>query len=123
MTAPSRPQGAKPASWLIRFYDRLCRFSERRALRDMLAMRSDRLLADIGFSREDFAVEIEAAVAAKQTRRETERRVLRELTACDDRELQDMNISRFDIRRIAREHAQQAMEARLAEVRGRNRAA
>ena len=123
MTAPSRRRAAKAASWLTRLYDRLCRFSERRALRERLAMRSDRLLADIGFSREDFATEIEATVAAMQTRRDTERRVLRELTACDDRELQDMNISRFDIRRIAREHAQQAMEARLAEIRGRDRAA
>lgn len=123
MTASSRLRAAKPASWLTRLYDRLCRFSDRQALRGMLSLRSDRLLADIGFSRKDFATEIEAAIAAMQVRRETERRVLRELAACDDHELQDMNISRFDIRRIAREHAQQAMMARLAEIRGRSRAA
>lgn len=133
MTPTSRPQtrqpeaatpgAAKPASWFLGLYDRLSRLGERRALREMLAKRSDRLLADIGFSRQDLATEIEAAVAAAQTRRETERRVLRELASYDDRELRDMGISRFDIRRIAREHAQQAMDARRAEIRDRARAA
>jgi len=120
-TSPS--QAGKPAFWITRLYDGLCRLSERRALREVLAKRSDRLLADIGFSRADFAAEIEAAVATLQTRRETERRILRELAGYDDRELRDMGISRFDIRRIAREHAQQAVEARCAEIRGRARAA
>jgi|GEM_PF-5484416 len=127
MTAPNQPQSERPSgapeTIFTRVYDSLCRLAERQALREMMARRSDRLLADVGFSREDFATEIEAAIAALQTRRETERRVLRELNSCDDRELRDMGISRFDIRRIAREHAKQAMEARRAEVRGQARAA
>lgn len=123
MNPTSRPQTNKPSSWLIGLYDRLSRLSERRALRETLAKRSDRLLADIGFSREDLATEIEAAVAGLQTRRETERRVLRELASYNDRELRDMGISRIDIRRIAREHAEQAVKARRAEIRGRAQAA
>lgn len=33
------------------------------------------------------------------------RQTLRELNACSDRELSDMGISRFDVRRLAREAA------------------
>jgi uncharacterized protein YjiS (DUF1127 family) len=123
MTPESRPQAAQPASWFTRFYDRLCRLAERRALRAMLARRSERLLADIGFDRTDLATEIEAAVAGLQTRRETERRVLRELGGYSDPELRDLGIGRLDIARIARAHAEQAMAARRAEIRGRAKAA
>jgi uncharacterized protein YjiS (DUF1127 family) len=111
------------ASWITRLYDRLCSLGERRALRETLASRSDRLLADIGFSRADLATEIEVAVAGLQTRRETERRVRRELAGYSDRELHELGISRIDIARFAREHAAQAMEARRAEIRARARAA
>ncbi|WP_319633683.1 DUF1127 domain-containing protein [Pelagibius marinus] len=116
-------QNQTPASWTTRLLDGLRRFGERRALREMLALRSDRLLADIGFNRSDLATDIEAAVASLQIRRQTERRVLRELAGYNDRELRDLGISRFDIRRIAREHAQQAVEARRAEIRDRAKAA
>lgn len=112
-----------PTAFLTRLYDHLVSLTERRALKDMLTKRSDRLLADIGFNRADFATEIEAAVAALRTRRETERRLLNELSGFSDRDLRDLGISRFDIRRIARTHAEQAMEARRAEVRGRAKAA
>ena len=112
-----------PTAFLTRLYDRLISLTERRALREMLARRSDRLLADIGFDRADLATEIEAAVAGLRTRRETERRVTNELAGFSDHELRDLGISRFDIRRVARAQAEQAMEARRAEVRGRARAA
>jgi uncharacterized protein YjiS (DUF1127 family) len=118
-----KPQSGKPAPWFTRLYDSFCRLSERRALREVLAKRSERLLADIGFSRADLAAEIEAAVTTLQTRRETERRVLRELASYNDRELRDMGITRFDIRRIAREHAAQAVAVRRAEIRARDKAA
>ena len=123
MTAPLTPRAGQPEPFIIRLYDALCRFAERQALREMMVRRSDRLLTDIGFSRETFATEIEAAIAGLQARRETERRVLRELRRCDDRELQDMGISRLDIRRVARAQAKQAMESRRAEVSGQSRAA
>jgi uncharacterized protein YjiS (DUF1127 family) len=93
----------------IRFFDRLRRFSESRQLRQMLALRSDRLLADIGLNREQLATEIEATVDALQQRREIERQVRSELESHSDRELQDIGIRRDDIRGIAREHAQQAI--------------
>lgn len=123
MTLMPQNQNQTPASWPTRLYDSLCRLSERRALREVLAKRSERLLADIGFSRADLAAEIEAAVTTLQTRRETERRVLRELASYNDRELRDMGITRFDIRRIAREHAAQAVAVRRAEIRARDKAA
>jgi uncharacterized protein YjiS (DUF1127 family) len=116
-------QNQTPASWMTRLLDGLRRIGERRALREMIALRSDRLLADIGFSRADLAADIEAAVATLQTRRESERRVLRELNSYSDPELLDLGISRLDIRRIAREHADQTVAARRAEIRGRARAA
>lgn len=121
--SPSEGPSSSQASWIVRLYDRLCRLVERRALRETLAKRSDRLLADLGFSRADLATEIEAAVAALQTRRETERRIRRELDGYSDPELRDLGISRLDIARIAREHAAQAMAARRAEIRGRAQAA
>lgn len=112
-----------PTAFFTRLYDGLVSLTERRALQRTLRKRSDRLLADIGFDRADLATEIEAAVAALQTRRETERRVQNELAGFSDRELHDLGISRFDIRRVAREHAEQAMAARRAEVRSRAKAA
>lgn len=123
MTPIAQDQNQLPVSWITRLLDGLRRIGERRALREMMALRSDRLLADIGFSRADLATDIEAAVATLQLRRETERRVLRELTGYSDRELRDMGISRIDIERIAREHAEQAVEARRAENRGQAQAA
>ncbi|MGD1879690.1 MAG: hypothetical protein ACFB13_19575 [Kiloniellaceae bacterium] len=104
--------------------DSLRRFSERRALQDMLTLRSDRLLADIGFSREDLQDQIEAAVGASQSLRETERRIQRELAGYSDGELQTIGLSRPDIRRVARERAQQAAgsgQAGQAGHRGRPR--
>ncbi len=123
MTPLPRHHNQSQTTWATRLLDGLRRLGERRALREMLALRSDRLLADIGFSRADLATDIEAAVATLQLRRETERRVLRELTSYSDRELKDMGISRIDIRRIAQEHARQAVAERRAEIRNRASAA
>ncbi|MEQ8356531.1 MAG: DUF1127 domain-containing protein [Kiloniellaceae bacterium] len=108
MIPTPRHQGDTTPSWFTGFADRLRRLGERRELREMLALRSDRLLADIGFSREQLATEIDAAVNASQQRREIERQTLRELGAYSDRELDDIGIRRDDIRRIAHEHARQA---------------
>jgi len=111
MTPISRHNDQSTASWTNRLLDGLRRIGERRALREMLALRSDRLLADIGFSREALAAEIEAAVAAAQLRRRTERQIRRELHSYSDQQLSELGISRLDIRRIAREHAEQAVNA------------
>ncbi|MEQ9606111.1 MAG: hypothetical protein RLN99_00425 [Kiloniellaceae bacterium] len=104
-----RPSTAPPsstsASWATRALDGLRRFGERRALKEMLALRSDRLLADIGYSRQELAAEIDAAVQSLQERRDIERRIERELAGHSDAELDSLGITRLDIRRVSRERA------------------
>ena len=95
-----------------RLLDALLRFTERRALREMLELRSDRLLADAGFSRAQLAEQIRAAVEDSQQSRKVEQRVRRELSAYSDRELNDIGITRSDVPRLAREEAQLVLEAR-----------
>lgn len=102
-------QATVRSSLVTRLLDGLRRLGERRQLRQMMARRSDRLLADIGLSREQLSEEIEATVGALQQRREIERRVRGELEGHSDRELQDIGIRRDEIRGLAREHAQQAI--------------
>jgi len=45
------------------------------------------------------------AISALGKRYAAYQRTVRELSACSDRELADMGISRFDVRRLAREAA------------------
>ncbi len=104
--------GHSASPWHIRLWNGLVRISQRRALREMLDLRSDRLLADIGFSRAQLADQIEAAVDAIHESRRVERQVRRELSAYSDRELNDIGIGRCDIRRLAREQAAQVLEAK-----------
>ena len=103
---------ATPVSWVTRVLDGLRRFGERRALKEMLALRSDRLLADIGYSRQELAAEIDVAVQSLQERRDIERYIQRELAGYSDAELEAMGIARLDIRRVARERARQAVAIR-----------
>ncbi|WP_340118345.1 hypothetical protein [Pelagibius sp. 7325] len=105
----SSPASSASASWATRVLDGLRRFGERRALKQMLALRSDRLLADIGYSRQELAAEIDAAVQSLQERRDAERRIERELAGHSDAELDSMGIARLDIRRVSRERARQAV--------------
>lgn len=107
-----RNSGHPAAPWHTRLLNGLVRFSQRRALREMLDLRSDRLLADIGFSRAQLAEQIEATVDAIQESRRVERQIRRELSAYSDRELNDIGIVRSDIRRLAREHAAEVLEVR-----------
>lgn len=109
MAPTTQLSAGAPASFFTRLMDRLRRFGERRALQKMLALRSDRLLADIGYDRTDLAGGIDIAVASLQQRRDTERRIQHELAGHSDAELQAMGITRLDIRRVARERAQQAV--------------
>lgn len=103
---------ATPVFWATRVLDRLRRFGERRALKEMLALRSDRLLADIGYSRQELVAEIDVAVQSLQERRDTERRIQRELAGHSEAELESMGIARLDIRRVSRERARQAVAIR-----------
>jgi uncharacterized protein YjiS (DUF1127 family) len=108
----SGPAPSTAVSWATRVLDGLRRFGERRALKEMLALRSDRLLADIGYSREELAAEINVAVQSLQERRDTERRIQRELASHSDAELEAMGVTRLDIRHIARARARQAVAIR-----------
>jgi uncharacterized protein YjiS (DUF1127 family) len=65
------------------------------------------LLADIGFDRAQLERQISHAVAANQDCRDTERRIQRELAGYSDDELGRIGVRRLDIRRVARERAQQ----------------
>lgn len=87
-----------------------------RATRRRLSLESDRVLADMGFSRETLAAELAAARTEAAARRgalisqrlaawRAERRIRGELSRCTDAELNELGIFRADIPAVSRGHA------------------